>query len=411
MKKTNILFLTRWFPNAANPTHCVFVQRMLDALSENSDTYSYTVISPSPYLPHFLSRLFPRWGNAHRGAAFETGLAEYQVLRPKYFKLPYSLLFGLEWFFYFVAVKLLIKRENLKFDIIHTHGLFPDAYVAVNLGRELGIPVLVHVHDSMVREGMFKKHRSKLDIIMRDSALIVAVSDFQRKIIAELYPEFSNKILTVYNGVNMSKFSLPERKPRLNINPCKLIYVGNLIKIKRVDTLIHAVKSAAAVMDVSLDIYGEGPESGSCHALVEELGVRDIISFKGVVSNDILSSILSKYSFLIQPSDYETFGIVLVEAMACGIPVVCFKTGALPEIVTSDVLGIMAEEKSAEALSRAIVLASKREWNRVKLRDYAVAKFSLAKNVESVEALYAQILLKANNAADGTALNLEQRGG
>jgi len=390
--KKNILVITRWFPDDAHPVRFVFVQRMIEALTAGSGKYSYSVISPTPYFPHCLSKLIPSLGLKCGGPEHGISPFGYQIFRPQYFKLPYPFLSELEWFSYSKTVLNLIAGKNLKFDLIHTHGLYPDAYVAVKIGHELSIPVISHAHDSYIREHIFRKYEDKLGVVMKESHFIAAVSGFQNKILAELYPDYGKKIFTVYNGVDTAKFTLPDGHEQVRLNPCRLIYVGNLIKTKQVDVLIHAIKLIPGAIDVTLDIYGTGPELSTYKQLVANLNLQKIVSFKGIIDNDQLASILPAYSFLIQPSPYETFGIVLAEAMSCGVPVVCFKASATQEVVSSGTVGILAENNSAEGLAHAIITAAKREWNRMEIRNYAVKRFAIGKTVESIEKLYANAL-------------------
>lgn len=390
----NILVITRWFPNKCDQAKCVFTKNILDA-QVNYTNYDYTLISPTPYFPKVDLPFIPeKFKKLSKLECKENGNG-YDIYRPKYFKLPYPLGKGSEWYTYFKSVLSTIKREKLSFDLIHSHGIYPDGYVAMRIAEHFGVPVIIHMHDSYFKE-IHQAYRQKIDRIMGYSERIIAVSEFQKNIIVDIYDEFDEKISTVYNGIDTNKFNVADHEKKDKV---KLVFVGNLIDVKAVDILIHAVNLLRTDIPVFLDIYGDGKNGKEYQDLVNKLDIADIIKFKGIVSNDVLAEYLPKYSYLVLPSHYETFGIVLIEAMACGIPVIATKVGAIPEIVTSDEVGILVEPNSPESLAEGIRKAIKKNWNRQKIREYA-ENFSIESTARKIEKIYYEILKAPEKATN-----------
>jgi len=393
----DVLVITRWFPNRYEPARCVFIKNLLDAQARYT-RYNYTLISPVPLFPKinlpFVSKRFRNFARLD----YKEQRNGYTVYRPRYFKLPHPLLKKLEWHTYLDSVLATIKKENLSFDLIHSHGLYPDGYVAVKLADYLGKPIVMHVHDSYFKK-KYLVYREKIDRIMANSEKIIAVSNFQKEILIGVYPNYVTKISTIYNGIDIDKFEIGHYKKRDIVN---LVFVGNLTDEKGVDILIQGIKLLQKHYNktISLDIYGEGENKKRYQSMVNRLHLTNVIKFKGVINNEVLPQYLKEYSLFVLPSRYETFGVVLIEAMASGVPIVATRAGAIPEIVSSDEVGILVEPNNPRSLAEGIKKATNRHWNRERMRDY-VQKFSLEHTAKKIEKIYNNIL-KINKKEDIT---------
>jgi len=381
-----ILVITSWFPNNYEPTKCIFTKNILDAQARYSK-YEYKLISPIPFFPKIKLPFIKGKFKNYSLLKFSEDNYNYKTYRPRFFKLPHPLTSNIEWYGYLRSVLRVINYENLNFELVHSHGLYPDSYVAVKIAEKFKIPSVVHVHDSYLYE-LCERYKSQIDFIMNLSHKIIAVSDFQKDILINKYPEHSDKIITVYNGINTERFKIINYDVVGNV---KLIFVGNLIKVKGVDILLRALNILKTTFKITLDIYGDGSNRIKYQDMAVQLGLSDFVNFKGIVSNDELTAVLNRYSFLVLPSRYETFGIVLIEAMACGIPVIATKVGAVPEVVSDERVGILVEPNSPEAFAEGIKKAIKTNWNRGKIWKYA-QRFSIENSSTKLESIYDEIL-------------------
>lgn len=251
------------------------------------------------------------------------------------------------------ALNELLEKEDI--DIIHGHYLFPAGAAAVEVGKEHGIKTYVTAHGSDMFE-VYKKQplmRSTLKKVLRDADGVFAVSNALRhEIIATGVQGISNKTKICWNSVDIDKFSSKEndsfkKENRLEDKPI-VLFVGNLIKRKNVDSLLEAKKISNA--DYYLVIVGDGPEFKKLTKKVEDESIRDVI-FTG--SRNDVENIIPSCDVLVLPSFSESFGLVLIEALACGKPVIGSNVGGITEIINDDV-GLLVDPNKVSSIAGAI---------------------------------------------------------
>lgn len=382
VSKRNILVITRWFPSRAEPVKCVFTKNIVDAQAQ-SDRYSFVVISPIPYFSDIKIPLFKKYRKFSNVPSVEK-LDNYTIYRPKYVKLPYPYLKNFEWYPYFLQVLKTIKKENIKLDLIHCHGIYPDGLVGWEIGKYFNKKVILHVHDSYMNTArelnIYKKVFESVD-------LLIPVSVFQMNEIAKVDEGLIQKCKVIYNGVNIDKRPVTFNEPRESADKIiKLIFVGHLIPTKGLDILLDALKILNDYQ-FNLDVIGNGPKKLEYEKLSENCGLKDKVNFVGEISNPDLLEKLPYYDYLVLPSRYETFGVVLTEAMSCGLPVISTRVGSIPEIVTSEEVGILVELDSAESLAEGIIRAFNKKWDREKIKKYAES-FSIEETAKKIEEVY-----------------------
>ena len=380
-----ILVITTWFPNPVEPIKCIFTRNILKAQISFTD-FQFIVISPIPFFPKALSSLFNgRFGRLSKIELIEQLDNETIIYRPKYFKLPRQLSRYFDWYFYYKAVLKTIKNSYLIFDLIHVHGLYPDSYAGYKISKYYNVPFVCHVHDSYITD-LFKSFKNKLLISLTSSQKIIAVSEFQSNQLKKILPNNSN-IVVINNGVNLHNFTLTET----NLSRNKGVFVGNLIETKGIYVLLEAL-SIMLKNDVIfyLDVFGTG-ELSKCKEYSTHLEISDLVNFKGIIDNESLPQAFTQYDFLILPSFYETFGIVLVEAMACGLPVIATNVAAIPEIVNSEDFGILVEPNDAYCLAEGIKIAMKKDWNPKEIRAHA-ANYTIENTAVSIGKVYDEVL-------------------
>jgi glycosyltransferase involved in cell wall biosynthesis len=316
----------------------------------------------------------------------------YNIYRPKYFKLPYPLTENIEWRTYYHCVMRVIEKEKLKFDLIHCHGLYPDGFAAAKVAKDVGVPMVMHIHESGFRKS-YRKYNRPIRYVMDQADKLIAVSKFQYQTVTTVADEFVGKMRVVYNGIDTEKFS-PSAQASAG-KSTRMIFVGNLIEGKQIDILIKAIDRLKTKFSLALDVYGSGPKQKQYQQLTWQLNLNHLVKFMGHIENDTLAETLKNYNLLVLPSHYETFGVVLIEAMACGLPVVATAVGAVPEIVDSDEVGILALPDNIDSLAQAIEKALNRQWDKNKITAHA-QKFSIKNTVQSLDGIYNEILHPIN---------------
>ena len=251
------------------------------------------------------------------------------------------------------ALENLIKKEDI--DIIHGHYLFPAGAAAVEVGKKHGIKTYVTAHGSDMFE-LYKKQklmRSTIKNVLKDADVVLAVSNaLKHEIIATGVEGIANKTKLSWNSVDINKFSSKtddsfKKENKLEDKPI-VLFVGNLIKRKNVDSLLEAKKIAGS--DYYLVIVGDGPLFKKLSKKVEEEPIDDVI-FTG--SRNDVDKIIPSCDVLVLPSFSESFGLVLIEALACGKPVIGSDVGGISEIINDDV-GLLINPNDVYSIANGI---------------------------------------------------------
>lgn len=258
--------------------------------------------------------------------------------------------------------------EKVDIDIIHGHYLFPAGAAAVEVGNEHGIKTYVTAHGSEMFE-VYKKQplmRSTIKNVLKKADRVFAVSNaLKHEIIATGVTGISDKTSICWNSVDIDKFSLKEndsfKQENKLVDKPIVLFVGNLIRRKNVESLIEAKKIANS--DYYLVIVGDGPLYKKLNKKVEDENVRDVI-FTG--SRNDVENIIPSCDVLVLPSFSESFGIVLIEALACGKPVIGSDVGGITEIINEDV-GLLINPNKVSSIASAIDKVINDEEYRVAL--------------------------------------------
>ena len=257
-------------------------------------------------------------------------------------------------------LKKLVERENI--DIIHGHYLFPAGWASVKAGKSTHTKTYVTSHGSDMFE-MYRKQsfmRPLIKKVLKDADVVLAVSNALREeIINTKIPNIRKKVKLHWNAVDVDKFKTTKENEdkfkkelvqEFNIAADKpiILFVGNLIKRKNVDLLLEAKKEMDT--DAYLVIVGDGPLLEQLKAKVEKEHL-DNVYFTG--SRRDVEDIIPSCDLLVLPSLSESFGLVLIEALACGKPVIGSDVGGIKEIITEDV-GLLINPNDSEDLAKAI---------------------------------------------------------
>ena len=261
-------------------------------------------------------------------------------------------------------LKKLIEKENI--DIIHGHYLLPAGWASVKAGKSANTKTYVTSHGSDMFETYKKQKftRPLINKVLKDADVVLAVSEaLKDEIIKTNIPNIKEKTRLHWNSVDVSKFKTTEENKdkfkkelvqEFNIDADKpiILFVGNIIKRKNVDLLIEAKKQMNT--KANLVIVGDGPLLEQLKTKAEKEyfdGNLDNVYFTG--SRTDVEDIIPSCDLLVLPSFTESFGLVLIEALACGKPVIGSNVGGIKEIITEDV-GLLIDPNDPSDLANAI---------------------------------------------------------
>lgn len=344
----HLVIYSHGFPNPVEKHRSPFVKEIIRFLP---DDIMVTVVAPVPY--------FLGWRRKKRGIKVPKFLQEKigkrmtKIHYPRYPLLPKKILrpfMGwLEALFTLRLVKHIHKLE--KIDLIHANWGYPDGVAVSSLHRWLKIPYVITEHQGSIADLLNKKYYNLLiSRAYRNSKKMILVS----KALIEPLKLAKGRIpdpVILPNGLDPSKFE-PALK---SVRPSKLLYIGNLFWAKGVQFLIQAMAILKSQgHDFSLDIIGSGAYGRELEQLASKLNVRDRVSFEGVVLPDRIPELLTLHDALVLPTLKESFGIVLIEALAAGLPVISTCSGG-PEHIVSPEVGILVKPGSGKSLSEGIL--------------------------------------------------------
>lgn len=256
-----------------------------------------------------------------------------------------------------LAVPYLMRalRRAPAADVYHADYV-DSAVAALACGRT---PLVVTVHDDIPR--LYAGDRHPLWVryyefifarLARSDATFITVSECSKRDLAARGIDPA-RIFVVPNGVDHAAFQ-PAPEPGSRPGPLRIGYLATLSRRKRVDRLLDAFAAVQAeVPDVALDIGGTGPLGDELAAQARSLGLRNV-TFRGFVAQDALADFYRSLDVFVLPSDYEGFGLTVVEAMACGVPVVTTRVSSLPEVVGDS--GLLCDPDPADFARKILSL-------------------------------------------------------
>ncbi len=325
----------------------------------------------------------------------------------------------------FVAgVKRFAAEQGITYDLIHSH-YWLSGWVARELCQSWGTPIVQMFHTlgqmkNSVAQGPEEQEPSRrIEVetqIMAFADRLVAATPLEKAQMVWLYGADPCKIKVVPCGVDLNLFRpLSQEVARRQLGVCDRLYmilfVGRIEPLKGIDTLLRAMvivaqdfprwKDEICVCIVGGDA-GEKPETINAEmerlrALREELGISELVTFLGAQAQDTLPYYYSAADVLVMPSHYESFGMVALEAMACGTPVIASRVGGLSFTVQDGITGFHVPERDPEALAKKISLLLKDHGLRSKLGVQAVQwaqRYSWSRVADGIVALYRRLFPK-----------------
>ena len=247
------------------------------------------------------------------------------------------------------ALENLLKEVDI--DIIHGHYLFPAGAAACEVGSKHNIKTYVTAHGSDMFE-MYKKQsfmRPFIKKVLKRSDVVFAVSNaLKQEILSTNVSGIEAKTRLYWNSVDINKFSKDNKNLLENHGKPIVLFVGNIIKRKNVNLILEAKKQSN--VDYEVVIVGDGPLLNDLKNKVEKENIPDV-RFLG--SRNDVENIIPGCDVLVLPSFSESFGLVLIEALACEKPVIGSNVGGISEIITDDV-GLLIDSNDSSTLASAI---------------------------------------------------------
>jgi N-acetyl-alpha-D-glucosaminyl L-malate synthase BshA len=309
-----------------------------------------------------------------------------------------------------LASALVDVIKNYHLDLLHVHYAIPHAsaaYMAKKIVEQDGIdiPFITTLHGTDITlVGRDKTYTPVVTFSINQSDAITAVS---KNLCEETYRNFKieKPIEVIYNFVDVERFT---RKPidafKKVIAPNGeriLLHASNFRKIKRVQDVVKIFYEVNKEIPSKLLFVGDGPERGMVEELGRHLDVYDEIRFVG--KQEQMEDILAIGDLFLLTSEYESFGLAALEAMAAGVPVVSTNAGGLGEININGVTGYMSDVGDVDTMSQQAIAILKDDEVLQQFKKNATQhalKFDIHNIVPLYEALYERFLPKISLASE-----------
>jgi teichuronic acid biosynthesis glycosyltransferase TuaC len=398
------LLFSTLYPSSVKPSHGIFVETRLRELLRSGGVDT-RVIAPVPWFPS----THPRFGDYAKWAAVPRHETWHgiPVLHPRYPLLPKV---GMTAAPLALALAALgparrLMAQGFDFDLIDAHYFYPDGVAATLLARWLGKPVVVTARGSDLN---LISHLRGPGAMIRWAARTADASVGVSAALVEVLRSWGiddARLHVFRNGVDLDRFRPLDRaaaRTELQIDGAPLLLsVGNLLELKGHHLVIDALSALLARHPgARLAIVGQGEQRAALEGRARASGVAERVRFVGPVPNERLAAWYSAADLLVLASSREGWANVLLEAMACGTPVVASRVGGTPEVVAAPEAGELMVERSAEGIVQAVERLLARGPDRAATRRYA-ERFGWEDTSQRQLALFRELAdRRANPASD-----------
>jgi glycosyltransferase involved in cell wall biosynthesis len=404
-----LLVFSTVYPNAAQPHHGVFVRERMRGLSPD---FEVVVVAPTPWFPgtRILNRLRPGWRPEAPREEVQDGV---RVLHPRFLSFPgiFKCLDGLLLFLGALPALLRLRR-TFRFEAIDAHFVYPEGTAAALLGRVFRVPVVITLRGLLPLVARHRLRRPQARYALRRAARLIAVSEtLKRDAVALGVPP--ERVRVIGNGVDGDVFRPRDRREArralgLPESGPLVLSVGTLSPRKGFHLVIEALPELArAFPEIRFAIVGgagaEGAMEPELRALAERLGVAGRTLFAGPRGRAELALWYAAADLFVLASGHEGCPNVVLEALACGTPVVATPAGDVPEIVGPEEGWVVPREVPAisAAISAAIAVALRERRDPERVRARIARRDWRAVGAEAAEEVRAAVGLPAPELRDG----------
>jgi glycosyltransferase involved in cell wall biosynthesis len=395
----HILLMSSYYPSEKKPTRANYCRETALALARTGHRVGVLVLPELRFWAKGLRSCFFLWHLLRSRFTIENdqGIVTYRY----HVSLPFHWTKISGFLTNYWGDKLFQKycRNQSIPDIIHAHFAFFSGTLAAHLKCKYKIPVVLTEHHSHVQlKKLTPNQRMVLCFLSENIDTIVAVGPQLAMSLGELIP--GRKIKIVGNFVDPSRF-YDNYRQRSN-SPFVFTMVCNLYPEKGVDVLIEAFSKAFKYKDAILMICGDGPERKKLQIQVKNKGLNGQAFFLGYLSHEQVARRIQESHVVVCSSHIETFAIPLIEAMACGKPVVSTQCGG-PDHFVEKSNGFLVPPGDAVSLANALKKIRK-EYNsfcKEKIRNDCLRRFGLNTVINQYESIYEETIIKEINIRTG----------
>jgi glycosyltransferase involved in cell wall biosynthesis len=371
----NIVVLPSWFPPEGGE---FFAQqaRSLARLGHNVTVCvakSVTLRTPVLWLRALFTLIY---GPKH---SHDSGLAVYSLTYPT---LRLGSTFKIELYSFFLSWCFRRATKHLQEpDIIHVHSVIWAGVAAERISRRIARPYFVTEHRSRFVENGFVSSSDRREMnqdhtreALAGASKVAAVSSSMLPALRRLSGLNASRLTVIPNMVDVDFF---QPRPLIEGLDFRFFSLGNLVALKGFLDLVEAFSLVTRERPSELVIGGEGPHRRALEQRIRDLGLTDTVILKGNLSRLGVRQEMSNANSFVLASHYEAFGVVFIEAMAMGLPLIGTRSGGPEEVITSEV-GLLSDVGDIEGLAANMkrMIDAHGDFDRTRIRQRAVDLYS-----------------------------------
>lgn len=387
-----IFVVPTWYPSNLSPESGTFFVEWAKMLRRSGNEIIIVVDLVHSFKDIFRLR---KWHVKYRKPVLRDGLVEYRQETLNWFpKIPRA-----THYFYTRRLRRLLEKATREtgepdFAIVHSSLYAGDA-----IGEWLrlhSIPWIVIEHlKEFLLPNCFTQHQiTCIRQAYQNANRIVVPSSAVKNAIVVKFPEYSYKLEIVPNPVDLSSFMLKSARPQAG-GGFVFVSVALFRPEKRLDILLHAFAIALEKCPtIKLELVGDGSEREQIALLINELQMSEAVEILGYCDKTEISAIMNECHALVLTSEVETFGVVLVEAMACGLPVIATRCGGPEDILTPEI-GFLTPVGDVSQLANVMcrMISEYSRFSPERIRQIAEEKYSEAAYCKAIQKIYDEIRL------------------
>jgi hypothetical protein len=326
-----------------------FVHQQVEEIKKQG--HEVRVISPIPYVPPFFKYLSKKWKKFSKNPK-KMIWDQIEVYYPRYLIFPKACFFSSSGKRMYWGIKKIVAEihKSFKFDIIHSHTALPDGYAGMFLAKKYKKPLIVTTHGQDFQQTIYKNKKCKKNIerVINFSKKTIVVSNKLKKIGEKELKIKPQKFAVIPNGINIKDIYLNKSILNKKYKNKKIILsVSNLIKIKGIDYNLRAIaKVKEKHPKIIYLIIGDGPERNFLENLAKQLNIENLVKFLGLLPHKKTMEYFSVCDIFSLPSWNEGFGVVYLEAMASGKPIIACMDQGIDDIIENKKNGLLVNPKS-----------------------------------------------------------------
>lgn len=351
-----VLVISHMYPSTFSEIEGIFVHQQVKELQKQG--CEVKVISPiawSPFPIKHFSRKWKRYSKVPHKLTWE----DIDIYYPRFLQFPKSLFFASSGRRIYSGIRKLVDElyQDFKFDIIHAHVALPDGFAGMMVKKEYKKPLVVTVHGADLHVTVYRSAacRKALLKVFKEADKVVTVSTRLKKIFQDDF-RISEKVAVINNGISPDNITTKNANLASTHAGSKIILsVSHLIASKGLDLNIKAMSQLIGkYSNLKYLVIGAGPEINSLRRLAHDLNLDRQIEFLGELPHDKVMQYMAIADIFSLPSWREGFGIVYLEAMAHGKPVIACEGEGIADVIENNKTGLLVKPKDVESLAQAL---------------------------------------------------------